>query len=152
MTAIQPLQILIVDDDDGHCELVRRHLRRTNIANEIHAVHSGQAALAFVAERVTAERHGPAQPLLVLLDIKMPGEFDGLEVLRRLKQDPSTRRIPVIMLTTTDDPREVTRCYDLGCSIYIRKPIEASAFMQAIQRVGLFLAIVTIAAPERCDA
>src|SRR5262249_2891555 len=76
--------------------------------------------------------------VLLLLDIKMP-RLDGVEVLRQLKGDPRTALIPVIMLTTTDDPREVQRCYELGCSVYVTKPVDYQAFIEAIQRRGLFL-------------
>ena len=84
-----------------------------------------------------------AQPILLLLDIKMP-RVDGIEVLRQLKADPETAMIPVIMLTTTDDPREVKRCYELGCSVYITKPVDYQAFVEAINRLGLFLQVVRI--------
>ena len=83
------------------------------------------------------------QSILLLLDIKMP-RVDGIEVLRQLKSDPQTASIPVIMLTTTDDPREVQRCYELGCSVYITKPVDYQAFVEAINRLGLFLQVVRI--------
>ena len=83
---------------------------------------------------------GPTpHPMLLLLDIKMP-RVDGVEVLRQLKSDPQTALVPVIMLTTTDDPREIQRCYELGCSVYITKPVDYQAFVEAINRLGLFLA------------
>jgi CheY-like chemotaxis protein len=72
----------------------------------------------------------------------MPGGMDGIEVLRRIKADPATRLVPVIMLTTADDPRDIDRCYELGCSVYIAKPIDSKAFMEAISRLGLFLSVV----------
>ena len=74
--------------------------------------------------------------MLLLLDIKMP-RVDGVEVLRQLKSDPQTALVPVIMLTTTDDPREIQRCYELGCSVYITKPVDYQAFVEAINRLGL---------------
>ena len=73
---------------------------------------------------------------------------DGIEVLRQLKADPNTSRIPIIMLTTTDDPREVERCYQLGCSIYITKPVEYAPFVEAVQRLGMFLQIVNVPREE----
>jgi CheY-like chemotaxis protein len=81
--------------------------------------------------------------MLLLLDIKMP-RVDGVEVLRQLKSDPQTALVPVIMLTTTDDPREIQRCYELGCSVYITKPVDYQAFVEAINRLGLFLQVVRI--------
>jgi CheY-like chemotaxis protein len=77
------------------------------------------------------------------LDIKMP-RVDGVEVLRQLKSDPRTATMPVIILTTTDDPREVRRCYQLGCNVYITKPVEYPAFVEAIKRLGLFLQVVKV--------
>jgi CheY-like chemotaxis protein len=81
--------------------------------------------------------------MLLLLDIKMP-RVDGVEVLRQLKSDSQTALVPVIMLTTTDDPREIQRCYELGCSVYITKPVDYQAFVEAINRLGLFLQVVRI--------
>ena len=82
-------------------------------------------------------------PKLFLLDIKMP-RVDGVEVLRQLKSDPETAVVPVIMLTTTDDPREIQRCYELGCSVYITKPVNYQAFVEAVTRLGLFLQVVRV--------
>jgi CheY-like chemotaxis protein len=138
------MDIVVVDDDEGHTELIRRNLRRIGVTNSIVTLDSGQAALDYVFS--TGSHAGRPQNgyLLILLDIKMPGACDGVDVLRRIKADPVKKRIPVIMLTTTDDPREVKRCYDLGCSVYVTKPVEPLAFIEAIRRLGLFLAIVNV--------
>jgi CheY-like chemotaxis protein len=136
------LTILVIDDDDGHTELVRRNLERSGVHNPIVALNSGRLALDFVFRRgAYANRAGNGE-LLVLLDINMPG-IDGVEVLRQIKADPSTKSIPVIMLTTTDDPREINRCYAMGCSVYITKPVESAAFIEAIKRLGLFISVVS---------
>mgnify|MGYP003643667810 CR=1 FL=1 len=140
---ISQVCVLVVDDNEGHSELVRRNLRRAGITNEIVAAASGEAALDFVYCRgVYAERTAYGG-LLILLDINMPG-IDGVEVLRTLKLDPQKARIPVVMLTTTDDPREIKRCYELGCSVYITKPVLPEAFMDAIKKLGLFISIVEL--------
>jgi len=137
------LEILVVDDDEGHAELVRRNLRRGGITNNIVMLSSGAAALDYIFMRgIYSERKGNAH-LLVLLDINMPG-IDGVEVLRQVKAHPTKKKIPVIMLTTTDDPREVERCYNLGCSVYITKPVEPEEFIDAIKRLGLFISVVRI--------
>ena len=86
-------------------------------------------------------------PLLVLLDINMP-RVGGVEVLQRIKQDPTRNKTPVIMLTTTDDPREIKRCYELGCSVYVTKPVAYEAFVDAIQRLGLFIQVVSVVGEE----
>jgi CheY-like chemotaxis protein len=83
-----------------------------------------------------------------VLDINMP-RVDGIEVLRQIKSDAKTAKLPVVMLTTTDDPREVAHCYELGCNVYITKPVDYVAFADALQRLGLFLQIVKI--PRECD-
>ena len=98
---------------------------------------------SFTAKGAYAAGRNASQPMLLLLDIKMP-RVDGVEVLRQLKSDPQTALIPVIMLTTTDDPREIQRCYELGCSVYITKPVDYQAFVEAIKRLGLFLQVVRI--------
>ena len=139
----EEIEILVVDDDEGHAELVRRNLRRAGITNGIVELSSGEAALDYIFKRgLYAEREGNGH-LLVLLDINMPG-IDGVEVLRQVKAHPTKKKIPVIMLTTTDDPREVERCYSLGCSVYITKPVEPERFIEAIKRLGLFISVVSI--------
>lgn len=143
-----PLLILLAEDDDGHASLVRRNLRRAGIGNEIVRARDGQEALDYLrceGGHAGRSRHGS---LLLLLDIKMP-RVDGVEVLRRIKKDEKTAKIPVIMLTTTDEPREVQHCYELGCSIYITKPVSYDEFVEAIKRLGLFLSIVKL--PQEDD-
>lgn len=141
------LEILLVDDDEGHVELVRRNLRRGGILNNVTCFYSGKDALDFIfREGAYANREGNGH-FLVLLDINMP-QIDGVEVLRRIKADPVRKKIPVIMLTTTDNPREVERCYELGCSIYITKPVDPGRFIEAISRLGLFISIVSLPSEE----
>jgi CheY-like chemotaxis protein len=136
--------ILIVDDDHGHCELVRRNLRRVGINNPIELIHSGDDALDFMFRRGRHAGRTEAREMLVLLDINMPGSLNGLDVLKQIKADPQTRRVPVIMLTTTDDPKEVNRCYELGCSVYITKPVAPMTFIEAVNRLGLFLSVIRL--------
>ena len=140
----QHVTILIVDDDPGHCELVRRNLRRVGISNTIKIVHSAGEALDFVFGRGADRAQSAAADLLMLLDINMPGGLNGLDVLREVKSNAATRRIPVIMLTTTDDPKEVNLCYELGCSVYITKPVAPIAFIESINRLGMFIEVVSL--------
>jgi CheY-like chemotaxis protein len=138
-----PVTILMAEDDDGHATLVQRNLQRAGLANPVVRVRDGQEALDYVfatGEYVDRPRIGR---LLLLLDINMP-RVDGIEVLQRVRETESSRNLPVIMLTTTDDPREVRRCYDLGCSVYITKPVEYEPFVEAVKRLGLFLQVVTL--------
>ena len=147
--AIEPLLIVLAEDDDGHASLVQRNLERAGLANGLHRLKDGQEALDFLRGEGDYAGRNPNQPVLVLLDIKMP-RIDGVEVLRQLKADPRTALIPVIMLTTTDDPREIQRCYELGCSVYVTKPVDYQGFVEAIKRLGLFLQVVRV--PENGQA
>jgi CheY-like chemotaxis protein len=140
----QAFRILLAEDDDGHASLVERNLKRSGIANEMVRARNGQEALDYVRARLSAPGDSPV-PLLLLLDINMP-LVDGIEVLRQLKRAEATAKLPVIMLTTTDDPREIQRCYEFGCSVYITKPVEYDRFVEAVKRLGLFLQIVTVPA------
>ncbi|HEX3997931.1 MAG TPA: response regulator [Pirellulales bacterium] len=138
-----PFRILLTEDDDGHANLVQRNLLRSGIANEIVRARNGQEALDYVQRRRPHCEQELNAPLLLLLDINMP-LVDGTAVLSAIKANESTAKIPVIMLTTTDDPREIQRCYELGCSVYISKPVEYDKFVEAIKRLGLFLQIVAV--------
>src|SRR5438445_6538420 len=139
----EPLIILLAEDDDGHANLVQRNLKRAGVVNTIIRVCDGQSALDYIRRQGAYAGREANGPLLLLLDINMPG-VDGVEVLQGIKSDPATARIPAIMLTTTDDPREVQRCYELGCSVYVTKPVNYEDFIEAIKRLGLFLAIVKV--------
>lgn len=139
----QAPNILIVDDDEGHAILVRQNLEAAGLNNRIEHFRDGQAVLNyFFNPDGSCQRH-PGEVYLVLLDIRMP-KVDGIEVLRRLKGDPELRKIPVIMLTTTDDQREVERCHRLGCSVYIQKPVDYDKFAEAIRRLGLFVTLLLV--------
>jgi CheY-like chemotaxis protein len=137
------LVILLAEDDDGHAQLIERNLKRAGVVNDIVRTKDGQEALDFVHYQGAYASRSNGTPLLMLLDINMP-RVDGIGVLRSLKADPATAQIPVIMLTTTDDPREVERCYQLGCSVYITKPVQYESFVEALKRLGLFLEIIKI--------
>jgi CheY-like chemotaxis protein len=135
--------ILIVEDDDGHAELIRDNLQEAGLVNPIIRLSDGQAALDFLfgAADSTAPRRQNGQPYMMLLDIRMP-RVDGVEVLRRIKGDPQLRKMPVIMLTTTEDPREIENCYSLGCSWYVTKPIDYLKFSKILKRIALFIMVV----------
>lgn len=131
--------ILIVEDDEGHAILIRENLEAAGLRNPIEHFRDGQAVLDFFFSQPRSDN----KTYLVLLDIRMP-KVDGIEVLRRLKTDAALRKLPVIMLTTTDDSREVERCHELGCNVYIQKPVDYDRFAEAIRRLGLFMMLLLV--------
>jgi CheY-like chemotaxis protein len=133
--------ILLAEDDDGHASLVQRNLQRAGLADGFLRVHDGQELLDCLNARGEFAQHRLGPEIVVLLDINMP-RIDGVEALRQIKGDPHLRTTPVIMLTTTDDPREIDRCYELGCNVYVTKPVDYDGFMEALRRLGFFLQIV----------
>ncbi len=144
----QSLVILLAEDDEGHAQLVKRNLARAGIANEIVHVTDGQQALEYIRREGPFAGREAGHQLLLVLDINMP-RLDGIEVLAQLKSDPTTSLIPIVMLTTTDDPREIGRCYEAGCNVYITKPVDYQAFVEAVQRLGLILQVAQIPAERR---
>ncbi len=135
--------ILIVDDDEGHAILIHQNLEMAGLKNRIDHFRDGQAILDFFFERDGKTARRLEGSYLVLLDIRMP-KVDGTEVLRRLKAHPELKKLPIIMLTTTDDLREVERCHQLGCNEYIQKPVDYDKFAEAIRRLGLFVMLLLI--------
>jgi CheY-like chemotaxis protein len=135
--------ILIVEDDEGHAILIRDNLEAAGLRHPIRHFRDGQAVLDFFLDASGRVVRGHEGAYLVLLDIRMP-KVDGIEVLRRLKSDPQLRKLPVIMLTTTDDSREVERCHELGCNVYIQKPVDYDKFSEAIRRLGLFVNLLLV--------
>ncbi len=138
---VETVTIVLAEDDDGHATLIERNLKRAGLTNGFVRVRDGQEAMDYFLGE-TPGASSPAASVL-LLDIKMP-RVDGVEVLRCLKKNPKTARLPIIMLTTTDDPREIERCYELGCNVYVTKPVEYESFIDAIRRLGLFLQVVRL--------
>lgn len=142
--------ILIAEDDNGHAFLIERNLKRSCITKKIIRFKDGQEILDFLF-RVNSENLWDDDiPYLLLLDIRMP-KVDGIEVLRRIKQDKNLQKMPVIMLTTTDDPSAVEECYKIGCSNYITKPLDYDKFRDAIKQMGLFFQIVEIPKLHVCE-
>lgn len=138
-----PIVILMAEDDPGHATLVQRNLRRAGVVNEVVWAKDGQEALDYVHKEGVYAGKERAESLVILLDINMP-RVDGFEVLRQLKADEKTKRIPVMMLTTTDDPREVELCYALGCNVYVTKPVEYEQFREAVRQLGMLLQFVQL--------
>ncbi len=129
--------IVMVEDDDGHAKLIEKNLRRAGISNNITHLNTGLKAVEYLFDNEDRKD----QQMLILLDLNLP-EVDGYEILERLKKDDNTKNLPVIVLTTTDNPKEINRCYDLGCNVYITKPVEYESFSAAIQKFGMMLSVV----------
>jgi CheY-like chemotaxis protein len=142
MGAADEVTILIAEDDPGHARLVEKNLQRAGLHNPVERFENGQEVLDFLYRRGTRQRTRDGSYLL-LLDIRMP-QVDGVEVLRQIKQDPELRKLPVIMLTTTDDPREIDRCHAEGCNNYIVKPVDYDKFAEAVNRLGLFITMLKL--------
>lgn len=134
----KPMTILLAEDDDGHARLVEERFEECGVRNPIIRFADGQAAWDFISGKTE-----DGESYLLLLDIRMP-RLDGVEVLRRIKRDARLRNMPVIMLTTTDDPVEIDLCYGLGCNNYLTKPVEFEKFSELIRRLGLFLMVVKV--------
>jgi CheY-like chemotaxis protein len=139
----QKVTILLAEDDDGHATLIRRNLQRTRLAAAVVRLRDGQEVLDHFARR---PENAFDIPTLLLLDISMP-KLDGVEVLRRMKANPATRAVPIYMLTTTDNPLEIDRCFELGCNAYVTKPVAYQAFIEAIQRLCGFLEVTQLPNP-----
>ena len=135
--------ILVAEDDEGHAILMRENLEAAGVKNRIEHFVDGQAILDFLFERGAGRKREMGRFYIVLLDIRMP-KVDGIEVLRQIKVSPALRGLPVIMLTTTDDLREVDRCYRLGCNVYIRKPIDYEQFAEAVRKLGMFIPLLQV--------
>ncbi|HZR15888.1 MAG TPA: response regulator [Verrucomicrobiae bacterium] len=143
MNANREVIILVAEDDAGHARLIEKNLTRAGLNNPILRFDNGQSVLDFLFRRGTGPHRAGEAPYLLLLDIRMP-QVDGIEVLRKVKEDPELRKIPVIILTTTDDPREVERCHSIGCASYIVKPVDYSKFAEAIKGLGLYISLVQV--------
>ncbi len=143
-SARNEVTILIVEDDDGHAELIRENLQEVGLGNSIIRFSDGLEAWGFLSRQGPEPHRIEPQAYLILLDIRMP-KMGGVELLKRIKSDPALHAIPVIMLTTTNDPREIEECYQLGCNSYVTKPINYLQFMETLKRLGLFIMIVQIA-------
>ncbi len=151
MSAGRPLiDIVLAEDDDGHAELIMDNLRGTGVVNRIVRVCDGQELLDYIRHEGAPAGQKHPNPIIILLDIKMP-RVDGVEALEQLKADPRHRQIPVIMLTTADNPREVELCYGLKCNAYVTKPVEYRDFIGCIRKLGMFAEIINVPPADRKD-
>jgi len=132
------IEILLVEDNPDDLEMTLHALRKAKIANRIQVARDGREALDFVfCEGVFADRKTESAPKVILLDLKLP-KVDGLEVLKRLKSDPLTRKIPVVILTSSKEQSDVIESYNLGTNSYIVKPVSLEQFVAAVQNLGMY--------------
>ncbi len=137
----EPFSVVLVEDDAGHASLIRKNLQRVGVQNPVTHLASGKEALHYF--------FGANQPLraydkmVAVLDLNLP-DVDGYEILRRLKANEATRRMPVVVLTTTGDPQDIDLCYALGCNVFMTKPVGYEEFSEAIRKLGLMLTIVRV--------
>jgi two-component system response regulator len=137
MKGFQHVQILLVEDSAQDAELARRALRRHNVANDVDWVRDGVEALEYLFCEGEYAGRDSGPPKLVLLDMKMP-RMDGLQVLERLKRDPKTRAIPVVMLTSSREETDLMKSYALGVNSYIVKPVDFEQFAETVSQVGMY--------------
>ena len=138
-----PVKIVMIEDDEGHARLIERNIRRSGVNNEIVPFSNGTAALKYLFGADGSGLDHKNQALLILLDLNLP-DMTGIEILRRVKENKYLKAVPVVVLTTTDDSQEIKRCYELGCNIYITKPVNYESFANAIRQLGLFFSVIQV--------
>jgi CheY-like chemotaxis protein len=139
----KPVTIIMIEDDEGHARLIERNIRRSGVNNEIVPFTDGTTAIRYLFgnDASGGERKGDA--LLILLDLNLP-DMGGIEILQRVKESKHLKATPVVVLTTTDDSQEIKRCYELGCNVYITKPVNYESFANAIRQLGLFFSVIQV--------
>ena len=140
----KPVTIVMIEDDEGHARLIEKNIRRAGVNNEIIGFVDGSSALTYLLGSDASGNVSARRQLLVLLDLNLP-DMTGLDILAKIKANVHLKRSPVIVLTTTDDSRDIQRCYDLGANVYITKPVNYEGFANAIRQLGLFLSVIQVA-------
>jgi len=139
----QPVTIIMIEDDEGHARLIERNIRRSGVNNDIVPFTNGTAAVNYLFGRDGTGLEHKGRALLILRDLNLP-DMTGIDILRRLKENRYLKTAPVVVLTTTDDSQEIKRCYDLGCNVYVTKPVNYDSFANAIRHLGLFFSIIQV--------
>lgn len=135
--------IVMIEDDEGHALLIEKNIRRAGVRNEIVHFSDGTSALEYLFSADGQPEARAGRSLLILLDLNLP-DMSGVDILKRLKASDQLRRAPVVVLTTTDDSHEIQRCYDLGCNVYITKPVNYESFAHSIRQLGLFFSVIQV--------
>jgi CheY-like chemotaxis protein len=143
MNANTPVTIIMIEDDEGHARLIERNIRRSGVNNEIIPFSNGTEAVKYLFGSDGTGLQHKGRALLILLDLNLP-DMTGIEILRRIKDNNYLKATPVVVLTTTDDSQEIKRCYELGCNVYITKPVNYESFANAIRQLGLFFSVMQV--------
>lgn len=143
IAAGKQVTIVMIEDDEGHARLIEKNVRRAGVNNQIIPFMDGNSALDFLLGKDRSGEASVDRYLLILLDLNLP-DMSGIDILEKVKSNTYTKRLPVIILTTTDDEREIQRCYDLGANVYITKPVDYENFANAIRQLGLFFSVMQI--------
>ena len=139
----QPVTIIMIEDDEGHARLIERNIRRSGVNNEIVPFANGTEATKYLFGADGSGLVQKGRALLILLDLNLP-DMTGIEILRQVRANKYLKCAPVVILTTTDDSQEIRRCYELGCNVYIIKPVNYERFANAIQQLGLFFSVIQV--------
>jgi len=139
----KPVSIVMIEDDEGHARLIEKNIRRAGVNNEIIPFTNGTDALSYLLGADGSGEVSAGRQLLILLDLNLP-DMGGVDILEKVKANVHTKRSPVVVLTTTDDSREIQRCYDLGANVYITKPVAYEGFANAIRQLGLFFSVMQV--------
>ena len=138
-----PVTIIMIEDDEGHARLIERNIRRSGVNNEIVPFVNGTDAISYLFGSDGSGIDHKGQALLILLDLNLP-DTSGIDILKRVKDNKYLKATPVVVLTTTDDSQEIKRCYELGCNVYITKPVNYENFANAIRQLGLFFSVMQV--------
>jgi DNA-binding response OmpR family regulator len=138
-----PVTIVMIEDDEGHARLIERNIRRSGVNNEIMPFSDGTSAVNYLFGKDGSGVEHKGHALLILLDLNLP-DMSGIEILRQVKENKYLKSTPVVILTTTDDSHEIKRCYELGCNVYITKPVNYESFANAIRQLGLFFSVIQV--------
>ena len=137
------VQIIMVEDDEGHARLIEKNIRRAGVNNDIMPFANGTDAVKFLFGADGTGVNNQGRAMLIMLDLNLP-DMSGVDILKRVKENEHLKRTPVVVLTTTDDEREIKRCYDLGANVYITKPVNYDSFANAIRQLGLFFSVIQV--------